>query len=117
VQLDGGWNNMSTYMLVDRTSDWFFDEDIDLDPYLCSMQLLKSLSTRQVVGIKYNRIQMVHNLLKRRSQEAIDAIDTAIVILVSRNLLKISAGDSLDSVIHITEKGLKTLQKFAEKTT
>lgn len=110
---------MSTYMLVDRTIDWFFDEDIDLDPYLCSMQILKATSTRQVLGIKYNRVQMVHNLLKRRSQEAIDTLDNAIVILVSRNLLKITegAGNSLDSVIHITDKGLETLQQFMERTT
>lgn len=104
-------------MLVDRTSDWFFSEDIDLDPYLCSMQLLKALSTRQIQGIRYNRVQMVHSLLKRRSQEAIDTLDSAIVMLVSRNLLRISEskGNSLDSVIHITEYGLETLQRFTEE--
>lgn len=107
---------MSTYMLVDRTSNWFFDEDIDLDPYLCSMQLLKSLSTRQVQGIKYNRVQMVNTLLKRRSQEALDTLDSAIVILVSRNLLNIieSPSNSLDSVLHITKNGLEALRQFVE---
>ncbi|SMF86576.1 hypothetical protein SAMN05661091_3430 [Paenibacillus uliginis N3/975] len=107
---------MSTYMLVDRTSNWFFDEDIDLDPYLCSMQLLKALSTRQVQGIKYNRVQMVNTLLKRRSKEALDTLDSAIVILVSRNLLNIieSSSNSLDSVLHITKNGLEVLSRFAE---
>ncbi|SEL85357.1 hypothetical protein [Paenibacillus sp. OK003] len=107
---------MSTYMLVDRTSDWFFDEDADLDPYLCSMQLLKALSTRRVQGIKYNRVQIVNTLLKRRSQEALDTLDSAIVILVSRNLLNIieSPNNSLDSVLHVTENGIEALSRFLE---
>ncbi|WNR45233.1 hypothetical protein [Paenibacillus roseipurpureus] len=106
---------MSTYMLVDRTSDWFYDEDVELDPYLCSIQILKSLSTRQVQGIKYNRVQMVRSLLNRGSQEALDSLDAALVILSSRNLVDIIAKENLSSVITITEKGLAALQSFLEE--
>ncbi|WP_276356339.1 hypothetical protein [Cohnella caldifontis] len=108
---------MNVLMFIDRPKDWFFDEDVELDPFLCSIQLLERLSSRQTFGLKYNRISLVHNLIGRRSNEAINSLDTAIVILTSRRLIKIENESEFNSQILITNEGLHVLKQFKEAMT
>lgn len=102
-------------MFVDRKDEWFYDEDLELDPFLCSIQLLEKLSSRQKMGLKYNRINLVHSLMNRRSVEAVSTLDTAIVILTSRRLITIENESEFNSKILITLEGLKVLDQFKEE--
>lgn len=62
---------MKTQMIVNRINDWFSIEDLELDIYMLSMNILLKLSTRRCAGLVYDRVNLTMTILNRKSAEAI----------------------------------------------
>lgn len=105
---------MIAKMIVNRTVDWFQIKDLELDSCVLAMELLKRLSTRKLVGFKYDRIKLADTLLHRKSSETIEAVDEAIIILVSRGLIDIEEIKYGERKITISEAGLSVVEQFKE---
>lgn len=105
---------MKIEMIVNRIDDWFEVEDLDLDFCSLSMKMLIRLSTRKKAGFTYDRIKLASDIIGRKSVESIEAIDNAIVILLSRNLIQFEEKKYGEKKVLITEDGLNAVGKFKE---
>lgn len=106
---------MKTQMIVNRTNDWFRIEDLELDIYMLSMNLLVKLSARRQRGLVYGRVDLAMTILNRKSVEAIEALDKAIVLLVSRKLINFDNSQKNGvRKIFITDLGMEATNKYKE---
>lgn len=105
---------MIAKMIVNRTTDWFQIKDLELDSCVLAIDLLERLSTRPIAGFKYDRINLSSILLHRKSAETIEAVDEAIVILISRGLIELEEIRYGERKIKISEKGLSALEHYKE---
>jgi hypothetical protein len=79
------------------------------------MNILVKLSTRKCAGFSYDRIKLAMIILNRKSVEAITAIDKALVVLISRNLIMLeNVPKNNAKKILITELGLKAVDQYKE---
>lgn len=101
-------------MIINRVTDWYNVIDVQSNPFYLSMIILEKLSTRQKLGIKYDRVAISSLIAKQRNSTIVEMIDQAIVILVSRNLIKIDEGTSRSKTLMITESGIDALNKYRE---
>lgn len=105
---------MIRQMIVNRVDDWFRFEDLELDDSLIAMKFLIRLSTRTSTGFKYDRVNLSTTVLGRNSSEAIHAIDKAIVILISRKLIRFQEEKQGNKKIFITDEGIKAVEEYKE---
>lgn len=105
---------MKTQMIVNRVNDWYQIQDLALDDCFLAMNILQKLSTRRVVGHTYDRIKLVNEIMKRQSSEGIQAIDKAIVILFSRNLIRFEEKKYGEKKMLITDNGVKAIERYEE---
>lgn len=101
-------------LFISRADDWFFFEDAQLDPCFFAMELLARLQSRPKVGLEYNRVTLLASILNRRGQMALQALDSALVLLSSRELISISEHDDFSCRLFITERGSAALHQFRE---
>lgn len=106
---------MNIRMIIDRMDDWYYVEDAGTDPFFYSIILLEKLSTNLKKGIDYNRVELISNLGERKNMEALSALDQAIIILSSRDLITIEIRDNKTNKIYITTKGLEQLKNYREE--
>ena len=106
---------MKTQIIVNRINDWFQIDDLELNIYMLSMRILLKLTTRRHAGLAYDRVNLAMGLLNRTSIEAIETLDKAIVLLVSRKLI-IFDNSQKNGVrkIFITDLGIETVNKYRE---
>ena len=106
---------MKTQIIVNRINDWFRIDDLELNIYMLSMRILLKLTTRRHAGLAYDRVNLAMGILNRTSIEAIETLDKAIVLLVSRKLI-IFDNSQKNGVrkIFITDLGLETANKYKE---
>lgn len=106
---------MKTQMIVNRINDWFRIEDLELDIYMLSMNILLKLSTRKCLGLIYDRVNLAITILDRKSVEAIEALDKAIILLVSRKLISFdnSQKNGVRKIL-ITDLGLEAINRYEE---
>lgn len=106
---------MKTQMIVNRVSDWFSSEDLELDIYMLAMKILLKLSTRRSAGLIYDRVKLTMTILNRRSAEAIEALDKSMVLLVSRKLIDFDISEKNGiRKIFISELGIKAVNRYEE---
>ncbi len=105
---------MQTKMIINRMNDWFQIEDIELNICNLSMNILKRLNTRQIQGFDYDRVKLAYEILNRKSAETIKAIDDAICVLVSRNLVVFEDKKQGRQKILITELGKCAIKEYEE---
>ena len=106
---------MKTQMIVNRINDWFSIEDLELDIYMLSMNILLKLSTRRCVGLVYDRVNLTITILNRKSVEAIEALDKAVVLLLSRKLIRFDDFQKKGvRKIFITDLGVETTNRYKE---
>ena len=79
------------------------------------MRILLKLTTRRHAGLAYDRVNLAMGILNRTSIEAIETLDKAIVLLVSRKLI-IFDNSQKNGVrkIFITDLGIETVNKYRE---
>lgn len=106
---------MKTQIIVNRINDWFRIDDLELNIYMLSMRILLKLTTRRHAGLAYDRVNLAMGILNRTSIEAIETLDKAIVLLVSRKLI-IFDNSQKNGVrkIFITDLGIETVNKYRE---
>ena len=106
---------MKTQIIVNRINDWFRIDDLELNIYMLSMRILLKLTTRRHAGLAYDRVNLAMGILNRKSIEAIETLDKAIVLLVSRKLI-VFDNSQKNGVrkIFITDLGLETVNKYRE---
>ena len=104
---------MKTQIIVNRINDWFRIDDLELNIYMLSMRILLKLTTRRHAGLAYDRVNLAMGILNRTSIEAIETLDKAIVLLVSRKLI-VFDNSQKNGVrkIFITDLGLETVNKY-----
>ena len=106
---------MKTQMIVNRINDWFSIEDLELDTYMLSMNILLKLSTRKCAGLVYDRVKLAMTILNRESAEAIEALDKAIVVLISRRLIILNDFQKNGvRKIFITDLGIEATNRYKE---
>lgn len=106
---------MKTQMIVNRINDWFSIEDLELDIYMLSMNILLKLSTRRCVGLVYDRVNLTMTILNRKSAEAIEALDKAVVLVVSRKLIRFDDFQKNGvRKIFITDLGVEATNRYKE---
>ena len=90
-------------------------DDLELNIYMLSMRILLKLTTRRHAGLAYDRVNLAMGILNRTSIEAIETLDKAIVLLVSRKLI-VFDNSQKNGVrkIFITDLGLETVNKYRE---
>lgn len=76
------------------------------------MNLLLLLNKKRIRGLIYDRLELIKLLDDRTSSEAIDSLNTAIVLLQSRNLISFSKNNDLRSRIHINDNGINLIGKY-----
>ena len=99
---------MEALMIVNRIEDWFDLTDVQLDEHYVAMKILEKLSTRKIKGLDYDRFKLSAALSDRCSFESIKIIDNAIVLLISRNLIRFDQKREERRRILITELGEST---------
>lgn len=106
---------MKTQIIVNRINDWFQIDDLELNIYMLSMRILLKLTKRRHAGLAYDRVNLAMGILNRTSIEAIETLDKAIVLLVSRKLI-IFDNSQKNGVrkIFITDLGIETVNKYRE---
>ena len=106
---------MKTQIIVNRINDWFRIDDLELNIYMLSMRILLKLTTRRHAGLAYDRVNLAMGILNRTSIEAIETLDKAIVLLVSRKLI-VFDNSQKNGVrkIFITDLGIETVNKYRE---
>ena len=106
---------MKTQIIVNRINDWFRIDDLELNIYMLSMRILLKLTTRRHAGLAYDRVNLAMGILNRTSIEAIETLDKAIVLLVSRKLI-VFDNSQKNGVrkIFITDLRLETVNKYRE---
>ena len=106
---------MKTQIIVNRINDWFRIDDLELNIYMLSMRILLKLTTRRHAGLAYDRVNLAMGILNRTSIEAIETLDKAIVLLVSRKLI-VFDNSQKNGVrkIFITDLGIETVNKYKE---
>lgn len=78
---------MRTKMIVNRMNDWFQIEDMELNVCNLAMNILRRLYTRPIQGLEYDRVKLAYVILHRKSAETIGAVDDALCVLISRDLV------------------------------
>lgn len=106
---------MKTLMIVNRIDNWFDISDIELDECYVAMMLLERLSTRKKIGFDYDRFMLSNILYSRTSSEAIDIVDRAIVLLISRELIIFKNIREGKRKIVITDKGVEAYLSYKEE--
>lgn len=106
---------MSIEMIVNRYTNWYSIVDSGVDPFFLSIVLLEKLEKNMKRGLNYNRIDLINVLSKRNSNESLDALDKAIVILSSRALIEITYEKELVSKIFITQLGKEVLDNYRKE--
>lgn len=105
---------MRTKMIVNRMNDWFQIEDIELNTSNLAMTILQKLYTRQIYGLEYDRVKLACEILHRKSAETISAIDDALCILISRNLVVLEQIKYGKRKIMITDLGKRAFEEYRE---
>lgn len=105
---------MRTKMIINRLTDWFQVEDVELNVCSLSMTLLDVLNRRPIQGLTYDRVNLAYEILNRKSAETIKAVDESICILVSRNLITFENKKNGQQTIFITELGMSALNEYKE---
>ena len=106
---------MKASMIVNRIENWFDSTDVELDECYVAIRLLERLSTRKKMGLDYDRFKLASVLYDRSSSEAINIIDKAIVLLVSRNLVRFVSKKEGGRKLLITDLGENAYQKYKEE--
>ena len=105
---------MGTRMIINRLTDWFQVEDVELNVCSLSMTLLDALNHRPIQGLTYDRVNLAYQILNRKSAEMIKAVDDSICILISRNLISFENKKNGQQTIFITELGKSALNEYKE---
>lgn len=105
---------MRTKMIVNRMHDWFQIEDIELSVCNLAMNILNKLYSRPVLGLEYDRVMLAYEILHRKSAETIEAIDDAMCVLISRDLVVLEQKKLGKQKIMITELGKNALEEYKE---
>ena len=106
---------MKASLIVNRIENWFDSTDVELDECYVAIQLLERLSTRKKMGLDYDRFKLASVLYDRSSSEAINIIDKAIVLLVSRNLVRFDNKKEGQRKLLITDSGEYAYRKYKEE--
>lgn len=106
---------MKASLIVNRIENWFDSTDVELDECYVAIQLLERLSTRKKMGLDYDRFKLASVLYDRSSSEAINIIDKAIVLLVSRNLVRFDNKKEGRRKLLITDSGEYAYRKYKEE--
>lgn len=105
---------MKNKVSVSRLDNWFQFIDAELDPYIISYKLMNALSTRQRMGLEYNRLELIREIAKRSSGEALVSLDQAIMILRAKELIRFEKETPIRIKIFITEYGLSKFNELKE---
>lgn len=103
-------------LLVNRTEEWFNAEFPEYDHYYICMKLLEKASRNQIRGLVYDKIKLVKTFFPSSNQEMIEALERAIVYLLSRGLIERRRINDFRWDIFITQLGLEAYAKFEEAT-
>ena len=103
-------------LLVNRTDQWFNTEFPEYDHYYICMKLLEKAFRNQIRGLVYDKIKLVKIFSPSSNKEMIEALDRAIVYLLSRGLIERRRINDFRWDIFITRLGLETYAKFEEVT-
>ncbi len=106
---------MRTSMIVNRADNWFDSTDVELDECYVAIQLLERLYTRKKMGLDYDRFKLASIIYNRSSSEAIDVIDKAIVILISRKLICFKQKQEGQRKLIITKQGEFVYNTYKEE--
>lgn len=114
--MESGGCILNTTLIVNRLDDWFVFEDTQNDPFYLAFSLLEKLSTRPKMGLVYNRIDLIKKLAAEKSNDAIKALDQAIILLTSRSLIVVKENKKdFGSGLFISEAGVKALKRFRKE--
>lgn len=105
---------MRTKMIVNRMNDWFQIEDIELNVCNLAMNILNRLYSRPIQGFEYDRVKLAYEILHRKSAETIGAIDDALCVLISRDLVFLEQKKFGKQKLLITELGKKAFEEYKE---
>ena len=75
-------------LIVNRTDELFNAEFPEYDHYYICMKLLAKASRNQIRGLTYDKIKLVKLISPSSNQEMIEALDRAVVYLLSRGLIE-----------------------------
>lgn len=106
---------MKTSMIINRIEDWFDQTDSELDECYIAIKMLKALSTRTKIGLDYDRFLLSTLLYSRCSEESIMIVDKAIVVLLSRNLVRFEPKKHGNRKLIITDIGQEALKLYEEE--
>lgn len=106
---------MNIASFITRFSDWFEIEDVAISPFYLGIVLLSKLNKRKVRGLKYDRLHLIQTLIHRQSVNALSAIDAALVLLISRNLVYIDNKNFLKPTLFITDLGVNVLNRYIKE--
>lgn len=106
---------MKASLIVNRIENWFDSTDVELDECYTAIQLLERLSTRKKMGIDYDRFKLASVLYDRSSSEAIDIIDKAIVLLISRKLVEFDTKKEGRRKLVMTDLGESAYRRYKEE--
>lgn len=101
-------------LIVNRTDEWFNTEFPEYDHYYICMKLLEKASRNQIRGLTYDKIKLVKLISPSSNQEMIEALDRAVVYLLSRGLIERRKINDFRWDIFITQLGLEIYAKFEE---
>lgn len=101
-------------LIVNRTDDWFNSEFPEYNHYYVCMKLLEQASRKKIRGLTYDKIKLVKLISPSSNQEMIEALDRAIVYLLSRGLIERRKINDFRWDIFITQLGLETYARFEE---
>lgn len=106
---------MKASMIVNRIENWFDSTDVELDECYVAIQLLGRLSSRKKMGLDYDRFKLSSILYDKSSSEAINVIDKAIVLLISRKLISFDTKNEGKRKLLITDLGESTYRTYKEE--
>ena len=106
---------MKASLIINRIENWFDSTDVELDECYVAIQLLERLSTRKKIGLDYDRFKLASVLYDRSSSEAINIIDKAIVLLISRNLVRFDNKKEGRRKLLITDSGEYAYRMYKEE--
>lgn len=106
---------MKTSMIVNRIDNWFDSIDVELDECYVAIQILERLYTRKKIGLDYDRFKLTSLIYHRSSAESIAVLDKAIVLLISRNLIRLETKKLGMRKLLITGFGESTYRIYKEE--
>ncbi len=102
-------------IIINRMTDWYQLESVFSDVFYLGILILEKLSSRTIMGIKYNRKSISKDLMDQLNDDIVHTTDKAIVILVSRNLIILEPCKDGSQKLMITDRGKEALQIFKEE--